>query len=45
MSADIILRNGLFTTLDRGHPAATAVAITNGVFSAVERDHAVKLHR
>jgi predicted amidohydrolase YtcJ len=41
MSADLILRNGRFTTLDRGNPTATAVAITGGVFSAVGRDHDV----
>jgi predicted amidohydrolase YtcJ len=41
MSADLILKNGLFTTLDRSNPAATAVAITDGVFTAVGRDHDV----
>src|ERR1700691_5802154 len=41
MSADLILKNGLFTTLDRSNPAATAVAITDGVFTAVGRDHEV----
>src|SRR5580704_8049856 len=35
MTADLILRNGLFTTLDRANPAAIAVAITGGVFTAV----------
>src|SRR5580693_1995169 len=38
MTADLILRNGLFTTLDRANPAAIAVAITDGVFTAVGRD-------
>jgi predicted amidohydrolase YtcJ len=38
MSADLILRNGRFTTLDRSKPIATAVAIDNGVFTAVGRD-------
>jgi predicted amidohydrolase YtcJ len=38
MSADLILTNGRFTTLDRQNPAATAVAITNGIFAAVGRD-------
>src|SRR5262249_53699112 len=38
MSADLILRNGLFTTLDRANPTASAVAITNGGFTAVGRD-------
>jgi predicted amidohydrolase YtcJ len=41
MSADLILRNGRFTTLDSGNPTATAVAVTGGVFSAVGRDHDV----
>ncbi len=41
MSADLILKNGLFTTLDRGNPTATAVAIEGGVFTAVGRDHDV----
>jgi hypothetical protein len=41
MSADLILRNGRFTTLDRSNSTATAVAITGGVFSAVGRDHDV----
>ena len=38
MSADLILRNGGFTTLDRSKPTASAVAIENGVFTAVGRD-------
>src|SRR6266403_2852544 len=41
MSADLILRNGRFTTLDRSNPAATAVALTVGVFSRVGRDEDV----
>jgi predicted amidohydrolase YtcJ len=41
MSADLILKNGLFTTLDRSNPTATAVAIERGVFTAVGRDHDV----
>ena len=41
---DLILHRGLFTTLDRANPAATAVAITDGKFSAVGRDNdAMKL--
>jgi predicted amidohydrolase YtcJ len=36
--ADLVLRNGRCTTLDRQNPAATAVAITNGIFAAVGRD-------
>jgi predicted amidohydrolase YtcJ len=39
MSAtDIILHRGLFTTLDRSNPAASAVAIKDGVFTAVGHD-------
>src|SRR3984885_15842527 len=34
---DLILHSGLFTTLDRSNPAASAVAVKNGVFSAVGR--------
>ena len=32
---ELILYNGRFTTLDRAKPAATAVAIANGVFTAI----------
>ena len=35
---DLILHRGLFTTLDRANPTATAVAITDGKFTAVGRD-------
>src|SRR4029077_5160954 len=40
MQADLILRNGQFTTLDRSNPQADAVAIKDGRFIAVglERD-------
>ena len=38
---DFILHRGLFTTLDRGNPAASAVAIKDGVFIAVGQDHDV----
>src|ERR1700689_5233280 len=41
MSADLILRTGLFTTLDPSTPTATAVAITDGIFTAVGRDQDV----
>jgi predicted amidohydrolase YtcJ len=34
---DIVLHSGLFTTLDRSNPNANAVAIKNGVFTAVGR--------
>src|ERR1700760_4224665 len=40
-SPDLILHRGLFTTLDRGNPAANAVAITDGVFTAVGHDQEV----
>lgn len=36
---DLILHRGLFTTLDRSNPTAGAVAIKNGEFIAVGRDH------
>src|ERR1700757_948648 len=35
---DLILHRGLFTTLDRGKPTASAVAIKDGVFTAVGHD-------
>ena len=38
---DLILHRGLFTTLDRANPTATAVAIKDGKFSAVGRDNDV----
>ncbi len=41
MSADLILRNGLFTTLDPSKPTANAVAIANGIFTAVGHDNDV----
>jgi predicted amidohydrolase YtcJ len=34
---DVILHSGLFTTLDRSNPTASAVAVKNGVFTAVGR--------
>ena len=40
---DLILHRGLFTTLDRSNPTASAVAIKDGMFTAVgqrPRDHA-----
>src|SRR6202521_878216 len=40
-TADLILHHGLFTTLARTHPTATAVAIRDGRFTAVGRDHDV----
>jgi predicted amidohydrolase YtcJ len=41
MSADLVLRNGRFTTLDRGNPIVSAVAISDGIFTAVGHDDAV----
>jgi predicted amidohydrolase YtcJ len=41
MNVDLILRNGRFTTLNRANPNATAVAITNGEFTAVGHDNNV----
>ena len=35
---DLILHRGLISTLDPAHPEATAVAITDGAFSAVGRE-------
>jgi predicted amidohydrolase YtcJ len=40
-SPDLILHRGLFTTLDRSNPVATAVAIGDGKFVAVSRDEDV----
>src|SRR5712675_2666314 len=37
-TADLILHHGLFTTLARAHPTATAVAIRDGRFLAVGTD-------
>src|ERR1700733_1182995 len=39
--ADLILHRGLFTTLDPANPAASAVAIKDGVFTAVGHDRDV----
>ena len=36
MTADLILHNGHFTTLDRSNPVATAVAISDGKFVAAQ---------
>jgi predicted amidohydrolase YtcJ len=44
MTADMILKDGLFTTLDRSNPSATAVVITNSVFSSVGREQDVMQH-
>lgn len=44
MSADLILHSGLITTLDRGNPAASAVAIKDGRFVAVGREAEVMAH-
>ena len=39
--ADLILHRGLFTTLDRSNPTASAVAIKDGMFAAVGHDNDV----
>ncbi|MEA2997777.1 MAG: hypothetical protein QOG74_3326 [Alphaproteobacteria bacterium] len=44
MTAELILRNGRFTTLDRSNPTATAVAVEGGRFTAVGRDADVMPH-
>jgi len=41
MTADLILKDGLFTTLSRSQPTAEAVAITDGIFTAVGRERDV----
>jgi predicted amidohydrolase YtcJ len=38
MSADLILSNGRFTTLNPSSPTATAVAVTGGRFADVGRE-------
>lgn len=35
MASDLILLNGRFTTLDKTNPSPQAVAIEDGIFSAV----------
>ncbi|CAN7749462.1 amidohydrolase [Rhizobium sp. LjRoot258] len=40
-TADIILHQGLITTLDRSNPAASAVAVKEGKFLAVGDDHEI----
>src|ERR1700741_5184945 len=40
-SPDLILHRGLFTTLDRSNPTASAGAIKDGVFTAVGHDNDV----
>lgn len=44
MTADLILHNGRFTTLDRGNPTASAVAVKDGVFLAVGSEAEVMAH-
>jgi predicted amidohydrolase YtcJ len=39
---DLILHHGLFTTLDRSNPVASAVAIKDGLFTAVGDDGDVR---
>ena len=38
---DLILHRGLFTTLDRSNPTASAVAISNGRFTAIGSDREI----
>ena len=38
---DLILHRGLFTTLDRSNPTASAVAIKDGRFTRVGQDHEI----
>jgi len=38
---DLIFHRGLFTTLDRANPTASAIAIKQGVFTAVGHDHEI----
>ena len=38
---DTIFHHGLFTTLNRSNPAASAVAIKDGIFTAVGHDNDV----
>src|SRR6201984_1853335 len=40
-SPDVILHRGLFTTLDRGNPTASAAAIKDGAFTSVGHDQEV----
>jgi predicted amidohydrolase YtcJ len=40
-SPDLILHHGRFTTLDRSNPASSAVAIKDGMFTAVGREEDV----
>jgi predicted amidohydrolase YtcJ len=44
MTADLILRNGAITTLDRSKPTASAVAVKDGSFLAVGSDAEVMAH-
>ncbi|MEJ1969131.1 MAG: amidohydrolase [Rhizomicrobium sp.] len=38
---DLVLHRGVFTTLDRANPAASAAAIKDGIFTAVGREEEV----
>jgi len=42
---DVILFNGRIATLDPANPSATAVAIKNGLFTAVSNDRAIMARR
>jgi predicted amidohydrolase YtcJ len=41
IAPELILMNGRITTLDRSNPAPEAIAITDGLFSAVGDSHAI----
>ncbi|MGV8937386.1 MAG: amidohydrolase [Allorhizobium sp.] len=41
MPADLVLHHGLVTTLDRTKPAASAIAIKDGIFLAVGHDNEI----
>ena len=43
--ADVILYRGVFTTLDRSNPTASAVAIKDGLFTAVGDDREIMTQR
>jgi predicted amidohydrolase YtcJ len=45
VTADLILHNGLVTTLDRTNPSAEAVAVKDGAFLAVGRTADIMAHR
>ena len=44
-SPDLILHRGLFATLDRSNPTASAVAVKDGRFTQVGREQDINRHR